>query len=415
MTINSDWVKILKRGTPGAFSARCPSKPRVVFIDGQIKLMCGSYVKTWAQFFTTQFVGTVESAFATGAEVVVLGFDDYAFVPSAKNMTQAKRSRAVPVLAFDEHDELPPSIPECWAECIRNRTFKAKVIAFVLRNMRRHYASEYLRTVVIDWTGPPEIIGRPIALPVLFGSGEALKRGECDIKAFAWLELGPTLLVSTDGDFVPLALAQIEKQAITHPVYIHRMLCRTEGPGKRRADGSQKREFEYVDMQKLLAFVGAEFHKVPQPARTFAAMVALTGCDFSMTLPGAGPSKLWQQRCWANSHDITEFAGLLAFVARMYSSVFAKHINTVGLGLDSPKLGDIVRAYDKLSASVKKSHGVAARTKTAFWGGARMQAHVRNSLWTLSYWTEVHAFPDPLAGEHGFEKKGKLVAFGGCS
>ena len=150
--------------------------------------------------------------------------------------------------AFGEHGELSPAMPEDWASHIMNRCFKVKVIAFVLRNLRRHFANEHLRTVVIDRTSTPEIIGRRIQLPVLFANGEALKRGDCDIKAFAWLALGPTLLVSTDGDFVPLALAQIEGQGISHPVYIHRMLCRTEAPKKRSADGRTKREFEFLDM-----------------------------------------------------------------------------------------------------------------------------------------------------------------------
>jgi len=42
-----------------------------------------------------------------------------------------------------------------------------------------------------------------------------------------------------------------------------------------------------------------------------------------------------------------------------------------------------------------------------------MRAHVRNSLWTLSYWVELDRCPDPLAGDHGFERRGKLVAFVG--
>ena len=412
MTIHSDWVKILKRANGSCFSRQCPSAPHVVFIDGQIKLMCGGHVRTWLHFFQAQFVDTIEKAFATGAEVVVLGFDDYAFVPAAKNMTQQKRVRTVPA-AFGEHQELPPAVPEDWANHIMNRCFKVKVIAFVLRNLRRHFAAEHLRTVVIDWTGPPEILGRPIELPALFASGGALKRGECDIKAFAWLALGPTLLVSTDGDFVPLALAQIEAQGIDHPVYIHRMLCRTEAPKKRAADGRTKREFEFVDMQRLLAFVRSEFPESASPARTFGALVALTGCDFSMTLPGAGPTKIWQQRRLARSLDVTAFGGMLAFVTRMYTGLFRAHINTVGLCADTGE-STLQSNYAQLSASVKRSAGVNERTQKAFWKGERMEAHVRNTLWTLSYWTELHAFPDPLSGNHGYVKRKKMVAFAGC-
>jgi hypothetical protein len=416
MTIHSDWVKILKRANGDCFSRQCPSPPHVVFIDGQIKLMCGAHVRTWVHFFHAQFVDTIESGFATGAEVVVLGFDDYAFVPSAKNMTQQKRVRTVPA-AFGEHQELPPAVPEDWTNHIMNRCFKVKVIAFVLCNLRRHYARETERTVVIDWTGPPEVLGKPIALPaVLTTEPDALKRGECDIKGFAWLALGPTLLVSTDGDFVPLALAQIEEQGISHPVYIHRMLCRTEAPKKRSADGRTKREFEYLDMQRLSAFVRSEFAGTPRPARVFASLVALTGCDFCMTLPGAGPTKIWQQRRLANTLDVTAFPGLLAFVTHVYVGLFRAHVNTVGLCIDARDASESStrQKYEQLSASVKSNGAINERTKVAFWRNVRMEAHVRNALWTLAYWTELHHFPDPLAADYGYERRKKIVAFVGC-
>jgi len=415
MTIHSDWVKILKRANPACFSKQCPTPPHVAFIDGQIKLMCGSHVRTWVHYFHAQFVDTIEGAFATGAEVVVLGFDDYAHVPESKNMTQQKRVRTVPVVVFGKNDDLPPEVPENWAEYIKNRVFKSKVIAFVVRNLRRHYASEYKRTVVIDWTEPPEIIGKPIMLPALFTPGEVLRRGECDIKAFAWLELGPTLLISTDGDFVPLALAQVEAQGIKHPVYIHRMICRTEAPKKRTFTGKTKREFEYVHVQPLLAFIQKEFHGALFPARTFASMVALTGCDFSMTLPGAGPTRIWQSRRLANNIDITAFAGLLHFTTQMYIGLFRTHINTVGLCTDKCDDGEIqfLQTFERLSACVKANLGINARTKAAFWNIARMDGHVRNALWTLSYWTDLHRFPDPLCGQHGFIKRKKIVAFVG--
>jgi len=172
MTIKADWIKILKRANGDAFTTRIPSRPYVAFIDGQIKLMCGAHIRTWLQFFTAQFVSTIDQGFAAGAQVVVLGFDDYAFVPSAKNMTQQKRAKTAPAVEFGEHEELPQEVPENWMDCIKNRTFKAKVITFVLCNVRRHYAGETARTVIIDWRGPPEVIGKAIALPAMF-AGEA--------------------------------------------------------------------------------------------------------------------------------------------------------------------------------------------------------------------------------------------------
>ena len=91
MTIDAGWVKILKTGAPRAFADALPGRVDIVFVDGQIKLMKGDYVTTWDAFVQCQFVNTIENAFALGASTVVMGFDDYAYVPRSKNMTQSKR------------------------------------------------------------------------------------------------------------------------------------------------------------------------------------------------------------------------------------------------------------------------------------------------------------------------------------
>ena len=78
MTIDAGWVKILKTSVPRALAAALPGRADIVFIDGQIKLMKGDFVTTWDAFVQSQFINTIESAFALGAPVVVLGFDDYA-------------------------------------------------------------------------------------------------------------------------------------------------------------------------------------------------------------------------------------------------------------------------------------------------------------------------------------------------
>ena len=59
MTIDSGWVKILKRECPQAFTDHLPEVPGVVFIDGQIKLMKGEWIKTWSQFIERQFLTRV--------------------------------------------------------------------------------------------------------------------------------------------------------------------------------------------------------------------------------------------------------------------------------------------------------------------------------------------------------------------
>jgi hypothetical protein len=103
MTINADFFKIIKEGCPNAFSEQAPSKPDIVFIDGQVKLMKAAHVDSWGLFFAIQFFKTIENCFALGASTVILRFDDYRHVPSSKNMTQVKRSEQKIVWHLRKH------------------------------------------------------------------------------------------------------------------------------------------------------------------------------------------------------------------------------------------------------------------------------------------------------------------------
>ena len=51
MTINAEWVSILKSSCPGAFKPTLPVVPVAWFVDGQIKLMKGAWITTWEVFF----------------------------------------------------------------------------------------------------------------------------------------------------------------------------------------------------------------------------------------------------------------------------------------------------------------------------------------------------------------------------
>ena len=47
MTINSEWVSILKSSHAAAFKQSLPVVPVAWFVDGQIKLMKASWITTW--------------------------------------------------------------------------------------------------------------------------------------------------------------------------------------------------------------------------------------------------------------------------------------------------------------------------------------------------------------------------------
>ena len=196
MTIHADFVKILKNECPDAFTRTLPAQqaPDTVFIDGQVKLMKADEIKTWAVFLNVMFFKTLERCFNHGARVVVLGFDDYTYVPTSKTMTQVKRNKQVPAMKFGEGDSLPAYMPDDWGAAMRNRTFKVKVIHKILLETRawfldkqRKDAAWRARTLVLDFQRRPEVLFSPApAAPVAAPAAAppcALKRkrGEEDV------------------------------------------------------------------------------------------------------------------------------------------------------------------------------------------------------------------------------------------
>jgi len=409
MTIDSGWVKILKAGVPNAFTRGAPFRPSVVFIDGQIKLMAPQSIRTWDAFFERQFLNTVETQFDTGASVVVLGFDNYMHVPVAKAPTQRKRNTHVPVVSFDDEDELPRLPPECMAGAMRNRSFKTRVIAFVVRRLRQHFKHDQHRTVVIDYQQEPDVLGRQIALPSVFAT-DAHRRGECDVKAFAWAELGSLLIVSTDGDFVPLSLLQLDKQP-QHPIALLRMATNMGTGVKRSSVGTVRRTYEYVNMHSVQRYLAGEMPDIQHASSLFAVWCMLTGCDFAERLPGLGPTKVWQRR-HELQHCATTEAGLLHALCMLYLGLFKNKLGGAVLNEQVRRLSDETASelFACIHQSVQRGLSFAQRTKQRFWTAARARVHVRNVLWTREYWSTQHDYPDPVQDKYGYCRKNTVVS-----
>lgn len=440
MTIDASWIKLMKSQARHAFSKTCPVRPHVVFIDGQINLMKSDKIVTWNAFVLYQFQRKIEAAFRMGARVVVLGFDNYAHVPRAKNMTQKKRMDSMAAMKFTADQELPASIPINWPSAIKNRVFKTKVIGMVMRSLRGTFANETAGSLVFDFMGSPEVVGLPMAMPRLLQSPLAaeLPRGECDIKAFAWQTLGPLLIESTDGDFMPLALLQFEsaqnRAALDsgaprpHEIILHRLKTKIGEP-----DETKGREFEYVSISKLANFVQSEptlstartaGSDSQQPrnsnVRSLAALIAMTGCDFCLNLPQLGPKTLWKLRHFVKHRDLDSEHGQLAFIVLALCEVNATALKHSGqyarvhkLAAQSSTPAEALAAYESFHAALVRLPTLAARTRGQLWQGKRMRAHVRNSMWTTQYWTRLHEHPDPLAGDFGFEAAGNGTKFAG--
>ena len=460
MTIDAGWSKTVKQLSRHAFQTERPAllraQPHVVFIDGQIKLMKAEWINSWSEFLRAQFYKMIDQAFADGARVVVLGFDDYAHVPSAKSPTQRKRSNHVKALTFHESDELPASMPAEWNSAMRNRVFKTKVVGLITRNVAERY-KDSAHTLIIDWVGAPVAHGRALELPPLLRAeaegGEALRRGECDVKAFAWMHLGlPLLIESTDGDFLPMSLLQLARtgggEGADPPpqVILHRMLTNVDGAkAKRGASGRAKREYEYVHVNAVLPALAAAMHPTEfasslspdgqrqlaqATAHSFALLVATTGCDFCLSLPGLGPTRLWALRNGSvlmpgvspqrrsELWETRPVEVLLHACIKLYSNMFRKHIPGKSYH-SSPEqdLEVLSRTYGDMHARLTSERGPALRLPP--WSVPRLLAHLRNTVWTVEYWSTLHEFPDPLQVDdtgtplYGFcQQQGRVVFVG---
>lgn len=90
MTIDSDWVQIMKGECPDSFTASPPFVPEAAYIDGMPLLMAAGTTRRWDDLVKRNFAGPVSRYFRMNAKTVILAFDDYKFVPEAKSITQVK-------------------------------------------------------------------------------------------------------------------------------------------------------------------------------------------------------------------------------------------------------------------------------------------------------------------------------------
>ena len=432
MTIHADFFKIVKEGCGKAFSEDAPVRPDTVFIDGQVKLMKAAQVDSWGLFYTVQFFKTIENCFALGASTVVLGFDDYKHVPVSKTMTQVKRAKQKVVLDFLETACLPAKMPQDWGGAMANRSFKVKVISKVLEATTNWFTKKMAtdpaykeRNLVLDYIGTPVLLrmhSAPSRLSEFIREHDwtpkssSVGRGECDIKAFVWLNISRCLcIVSTDGDYLPLALLQTSNAQ--SEVLLYRMTTQTSAQtqNKRKlshgADPPTKsrRTSEFVRISPVASWIATVMpSRAIDPVRQFCALVALCGCDFSRNLPRLGPRTLWKLRHRIQHIDLLQAPQALAALCIAYTDLFIMK-NTVPEGMcnrqqwfqDTPQ-DSVLAIYSAVAAKIQSSSKVPQSIKEQIWTRDVAMAHARNTVWTMHYWSFLEHCPDPHTADFGY-------------
>lgn len=418
MTIDSSWIACFKEEAPQAFTSHPPFLPDAVFIDGQIRLMPAGIegVVSWEEYIQRQFERHIAKYFSRGVSCVVLAFDDYSHVPSAKNMTQAKRRKHVPSLDFHARDALPPCVPrgEDFTRCISNRAFKAKVIQLVVHRLTSNLQCGDGQCLVVDYCGPPvrhfsRSLGRaPEAIP-----GLDRRLGEADVKFVPYTELFPKLQVdSVDGDTLPIALLRME---LGHGgrISVLRLQTRVKAGAEEKAKPAAKpadkpgRVYEYVDASLLYEVLVCLM--IPQcmggarlsthdghEMSMLACLIGLSGTDFTRGLPlVSGKSiyeflpDLWPRLCRCYDPDTRQLAPGSAvdlLVPRIYHCKFQKHAPDA----------DLASVLGALRGSK-----LSDKTKDRLPQPGTVLCTLQNINWLLRYWRELSP-PDPVQAEFGY-------------
>lgn len=215
MTIHSAWFQVMKSECPQAFTPTPPFAPRAAFLDGMPLLMASSTMRKWDDLIRFNFCNPILRFFRMGAQVCVLAFDDYLHVPKAKAITQANRSKKKAPFQCNEREQLETLMPADYNTRLANRIYKRKVIDLIAETLVDHLALAPGQKLIVDY----------VECPVLFFVEQGEKKpkfkylldvpplGECDIKFTRWSRhFGDMVAHSVDGDFVPIALLEYERQ-----------------------------------------------------------------------------------------------------------------------------------------------------------------------------------------------------------
>lgn len=215
MTIHRDWIGIMKEECPCAFTKSIPFRPEVAYLDGMPLLMKAGSISTWSELVKFNFARHVKKFYGMGATVVVLAFDAYAFVPGAKSITQANRSKKAVKCEFDNRAQLPTTIPVEYNDFMRNRAFKRRVVQLVVETLPDLIGLARGQKFIIDYESCPieftlDATTNKVVQDFML---DVPPMGECDVKFTRWFRrFGDGVAYSVDGDFIPIALMNYEAE-----------------------------------------------------------------------------------------------------------------------------------------------------------------------------------------------------------
>lgn len=428
MTIDSSWIQALKNDIPCAFTPQKPFAPTAIFIDGQIKLNTAlfEHTQTWDEYIIRQFMSSIRKYFEQPkVECIILAFDNYALVPNAKGMTQCKRRKHIPHIDFSARDALPPTVPkgEEWITCLSNRTFKSKLIEFIIFFLVTHLEFGENQSLIIDYQGHPKRYNSKKEFENL---DELDPLGEADVKFTRYAPMFHNLQIdSIDGDSVPIALLYLQNtapQGLITNLSILRMTTKvdSEAPpaAKKQKTGviqskkKQGRTYEYLNINLLYHFITDTL--IPQcvgravvaniqgrEINLLIGLIGLSGTDFTRKIPAITGKTLYDYLpllCMrmgmaydSNSNHFKIPVILDQVITQIYKTKFRQHTCAT-----HTKLKDILESLQQSKLGL--------RTKQTLQSFETIECTVKNINWLMQYWT-YGTYPSPVQEQYGFVAK----------
>ena len=154
-------MELYKALTPDAFDTEMPIDAGTVLIDLQLKLQCPDGIMDWQVFYEC-LVGRTISRFLASSSVhtIIAAYDDYTNSPMAKGPTQNKRKSRAPVPTCAGHQPLPVMIPPNYNQLLFNRSFKSRVVLYLIEQIKLQTRLKFpTQRVIIDHMDAPHIAG----------------------------------------------------------------------------------------------------------------------------------------------------------------------------------------------------------------------------------------------------------------
>jgi len=421
MTIDSSWIVALKKSVPEAFTCDLTFTPGAIFCDGQIRLCAPCHSEgtlTWDDYIHRQYELYLRRCYASGVDTVIMAFDDYNHVPTAKSMTQSKRRKNIPQIDFSDRDALPPTVPESdvWGQYMANRTFKTRLIHLLTFTLGKRALQQLSpnQSLIIDWQDQPLLFRGGALEPEPLTQLAPL--GESDVKFVQYAGMFPKIQVdSIDGDSIPIALLKLQT-GFEGNFSIYHLETKVDPPTRKRLvtgepapPPKRQRVYEHVNIRILYNGIlrrvipkrgGIQGHEISM----LVSLIGLSGTDFTRSLPLVSGKTLYEMipDIWpalTRTYDpdtrslVTDrVADIL--IAKIYHMKFQKH--TAG--------GTFASLLTQINASK-----LGEKTKQALPSAPEVHCNARNINWLLAYWTHLQ-YPDPIQYQYGFarSRNGKI-------